>query len=203
MNEIIRRAISEKSFSYKEYRDLTDKLLSEGKTTGPDQSEAMIEYTKLNNVRMNRIEKTTAINDQLYNSVSTIEKKQLWLVISEPWCGDAANIVPVLSAIAAINNKIDFRIIFRDENPEIMDRYLTNGGRAIPMLIIFDSDSGKELAVWGPRPSALQRIINEMKKKPEYQPEEFKKTIQLWYAENKAKDIQEEILSLVKISKNY
>lgn len=203
MDEIIRKALSEKSFSYREYRDMTEKLLSEGKTTGHDQSEAMIEYTKLNNVRMNRIDKTTGINEQVFNSVSTIEKKQLWLVISEPWCGDAANIVPVLSAIAEINDKIDLRIILRDENPEIMDRYLTNGGRAIPMLIIFDSDSGNELAIWGPRPSTLQKIINEMKRKPEYQLEELKKTIQLWYADNKTKDIQEEILSLVKISKNY
>jgi hypothetical protein len=203
MDKIIRKAISEKSYSFREYRDMTENLLSEGKTTGPDQSEAMIEYTKLNNVRMNRIEKTTTINEQVFNSVSTIERKQLWLAISEPWCGDAANIVPVLSAMAEINDKINFRIILREENPETMDRYLTNGGRAIPMLIIFDVDSGKELAVWGPRPAALQKIINEMKKKPDYQPEELKKTIQLWYAENKTKDIQEEILSLVKISKNY
>ncbi len=203
MDEIIRKALSEKSFSYREYRDMTEKLLSEGKTTGPDQSEAMIEYTKLNNVRMNRIDKTTGINEQVFNSVSKIEKKQLWLVISEPWCGDAANIVPVLSAIAEKNDKIDLRIILRDENSGIMDRYLTNGGRAIPMLIIFDIDSGNELAVWGPRPAALQKIINEMKKKPDYQFEELKKTIQLWYAENKTKDIQEEIQSLVKISKNY
>lgn len=197
MEEIIRRAISDKSYTYREYRDMTDKLLSEGKTTGPDQSEAMIEYTKLNNVRMKRIEKTTEINEQIHNSVSAIEKKQLWLVISEPWCGDAANIVPVLALIAGKNEKINFRIILRDENPEIMDKYLTNGGRAIPMLIIFDSDSGKELAVWGPRPSSLKSIIKELKNKPDYRFDELKKTIQLWYAENKSKDIQKEIFDLL------
>jgi len=202
MDELISKAISEKSYSYKEYIDMTEKLLSEGKTTGPDQSSEMIEYTKLNLVRMNRIEKTKGINEQLINSLSSLDKELIWLVISEPWCGDAANIVPVLAYIADINEKINFRIILRDENPEIMDRYLTNGGRAIPKLIIFDSISGKELAVWGPRPATLQKEINRIKSTPGYSIDELKKTIQLWYAENKTKDIQSEILGLIKNLKN-
>lgn len=181
---------------------MANKLISEGKTTGPDQSEAMIEYTKLNLVRMNRIEKTTVINEQLINSISTLEKEQIWLVISEPWCGDAANIVPVLASIAEKNDKINLRIILRDDNTEIMDRYLTNGGRAIPMLVIFDSESGNELAIWGPRPATLQLIIKELKNKPDYNIDEIKKTIQLWYAENKTKDIQSEILKLIREIKN-
>lgn len=198
MDKLIKKAISEKSYSYREYIGMTEKLLSAGKTTGNDQSEEMIEYTKLNLVRMNRIEKTTGINEQLINSISSLEKELTWLVISEPWCGDAANIVPVLALISDTNEKINLRIILRDDNPEIMDRYLTNGGKAIPKLIIFDSLSGDELAVWGPRPATLQNEINKIKSNPGYSKDELKKTIQLWYAENKSKDIQSEILNLIK-----
>ena len=65
------------------------------------------------------------------------------MVISEGWCGDAAQILPVINKMALVSNKIEFRIVLRDENPALMDAFLTNGGKAIPKVIMIDNESGE------------------------------------------------------------
>ena len=47
MNEYINR-----SLSFNEYVGLLERLLSEGKTTGPNQSESMVGYGRLNLARI-------------------------------------------------------------------------------------------------------------------------------------------------------
>jgi len=198
MNKEKFKSAIEKGISFGEYREMAEKLLSEGKTTGETQTKELVDYTKLNITRMNRITKTTTVTDELKKELSAVNKKWIWLVLAEAWCGDVANVLPVLAKISDESGNIEMKIILRDENPEIMNAYLTNGGRSIPKLICLDAETLVELGNWGPRPSELQNFVIEYKKIEGFEIEELKKEIQLWYANDKTVSIQSEILEAVK-----
>jgi len=151
------------SISYDAYREMIDKLLSQQKTTGTNHSEDMIHYTKMNVTRMKRLDKTTVISESLQKAVASVSTKMIWLVITEAWCGDAAQIVPVLNKIAELNPNIEIRFILRDEHLELMDQYLTNGGRSIPKVIAIDESTNKEIFNWGPRPAGTQELFLKLK----------------------------------------
>ncbi len=194
----ITKDILDKAYSYKEYIDLINSLLLENKTTGTNQSAEYVEYTKLNIQRMLRIEKTIKIKDELKNELKSLNNKLIWLVITEAWCGDAANIVPVIAKVAEQSQNITCKFILRDTNTEIMNKYLTDGKRAIPKLICLEGNTLEELGVWGPRPVKLQEKIKQLKLKPDYNVSELQKEIQLWYFQDKTEEIQNEILENLK-----
>lgn len=150
------------SYTFESYKDLVQELVANGKTSGPDQREDLIHFTELNAKRMKRIEKTTVLTNELLKEISSIQEPMTWVLLSEAWCGDAAQIVPVLGKIALESDKIDLKIILRDEHLDIMDQYLTNGGRSIPKLICLDQNF-QELFVWGPRPASIQQVVNNTK----------------------------------------
>lgn len=183
-----------KSLSYDEYILLTETLVSEGKTTGENQDSEMIEYTKLNAQRMNRIYKTSVVSND-FNDV--LKEKQHWVLIAEPWCGDAANTVPVIAKIAEGSDNVMLHILLRDENTDVMNEYLTNGAKSIPILIILN-ENYEEKHVWGPRPEELQNMVLETKKTGVFEIEELKKNVQLWYFNDKTQSTQIELLELLK-----
>ena len=194
MNILTRRNV-EKAYSYEEYRSLINHLLEEGKTTGPIQSEAFIDYTKMNHQRMKRWDKKATISDDLKAKIEAINEKQTWVVLSEAWCGDAAHNLPIIAKMAELNPNIELKIVLRDENLDLMDQYLTNGGRSIPKLIAY-TDNNQELFTWGPRPKELQELYMDLKKHPEKEVEN-KITIQQWYNKNKTVTLQEEFKNLL------
>ncbi len=152
----------ENSYSFETYKTFVTDLVAQGKTSGPEQREDLIHYTELNAKRMKRIEKTTVLSEELIGSLTRIKESYTWILISEAWCGDAAQIVPVIGKIAAQNSQIDLKIILRDEHLSIMDQYLTNGGRSIPKLICLDKNF-QEVFTWGPRPKSIQQVVTDTK----------------------------------------
>lgn len=153
------------SHSYAEYRKLVTDLLSEGKSTGNEQSENLTRYTSLNEARMNRLEKTIKISEDTIDKLQKLDNHYIWLVISEGWCGDAAQILPIINKMALESNKkIDLRIVLRDANDELMSHYLTNGGRAIPKVIVICKEAGIVRTDWGPRPKGATGLMADYKK---------------------------------------
>ena len=199
---MITQKLINSAYSYDEYRRFIEKLISEGKTSGPNQDKSLVDYTKLNFARMSRIDKTTMVNKDIKNEVSFLKNKWIWFVLTEAWCGDAANINPVIAKIAGADSNVELKFILRDENHDIMDRYLTNGTRSIPLLICIDAISLEEVGKWGPRPANLQKEVNEFKNKPGFNLDELKKFIQMWYFEDKTQTIQKEFLENIKKWKN-
>ena len=150
----------------------------------------------MNVARMNRGDKTKRINEELSKLIKTVDQKWTWLVITEGWCGDAAQSIPILVKLAELNPNFDIKFVLRDAHSELMDAYLTNGTRSIPKLIIFSTETLEELYTWGPRPSAAQAITDDYKKK-NLTYEEYSLQLHSWYAKDKYQSVQNELLSLL------
>lgn len=185
-----------KGLDYTSYRSLIKSLLAENKTTGTNHSEAMIAYTKMNDQRMNRWDKKISIDPNLASTIKSLHKLK-WLVITEAWCGDAAQNIPFIAKLASENPNIDLRFIMRDEHPEIMDQYLTNGARSIPILVMMD-ENFNDLATWGPRPEPVQKMVMEAKEKPDLDQPKFIESIHKWYAVDKNQTITQEFTQIIK-----
>lgn len=183
--------------SYAEYRQLVDRLLAEGKTTGPTQTEDLLAYARLNQQRMVRLEKTVQVQPELQAAVLGLPRRYVWLVITEGWCGDAAQLVPVLEAVArASNGRIEARYLLRDEHLPLMDRYLTNGSRSIPKLVVLQADTLAEAATWGPRPAPAHELVLRLKAEG-LAIKEVATHLHAWYAQDKTLTTQQELLALV------
>ena len=185
------------SYSYSEYKRIISDLLSEGKSTGNEQSEDLLQYSALNEIRLKRLDKTICVPKEISDQLKSFEKKYIWLVIAEGWCGDAAQILPVLNKMALETDRIDLRIVLRDSNDELMSHFLTNGARAIPKLIIVDKESGKVCNHWGPRPQGASNLIKEYKEEFSIVDQEAKRQLQLWYLRDKGLSIQNEIVEMM------
>jgi hypothetical protein len=191
----------DKSTSFEEYYQLNEKLAKDGSTTGENQSEVPINYTKLNFSRMKRILKTTPISEEVINTVDCLNDKLYWIVLTESWCGDAAQNLPVFAKIAEANPNINLRILLRDENPKVINQYLTNGSASIPKLICLDENLN-ELGTWGPRPKFLQNWLYENKANPKMEMDELKKEFQIWYTKDKGQTLQKEMIISMKAWEN-
>lgn len=186
----------EEGMNFQAYYNLTEKLVAEGKTTGPNQSDALAHYTKLNLSRMKRLAKTTSLSDALIEKVNQVKRKTYFLVISEAWCGDAAQNVPLIAKAAEFSSNIELKIILRDDNLDIMDQYLTNGGRSIPKVIAIDAESLEVLGSWGPRPNEAQKLMLELKTK-EVSHDVMVEELQRWYNEDKTHSFQADFSELI------
>ena len=188
--------IEKSSMAFAEYIKLIDDLLLDGKTTGENQSEAMFNYGKLNRQRMHRLEKTVKLSDSIIEKARKNRRKMIWLVITEGWCGDAAQNIPAIEKIAAESDLIETRYVLRDENLDLMDKYLTGGARSIPKLIALDAETLQEIGTWGPRPQAAMDYFHELKNQGLEKPEMMEK-IQRWYLADKERSIQLEFARLL------
>jgi hypothetical protein len=197
MKSIIAKALFH-SYSYSEYRKLVTDLLSEGKSTGDEQSESLTHYTSLNEARMNRLEKTIKISDETISKLQHLDNHYIWLVISEGWCGDAAQILPIINKMAIESHKkVDLRIVLRDQNDDLMNHYLTNGGRAIPKVIVICKEAGIVRADWGPRPKGATELMTNYKRDFGVIDEKIKTDLQLWYLADKGISVQEELIQIM------
>jgi len=184
-------------FSYETFLELAASLLEEHKTTGDNQSEEYLHYSKLNLQRMKRWNKTYSLPEDFKAQLQSVPP-QHWFVITEAWCGDSAQNLPVIAKIAAASEgKITLKIVLRDENPGIINQYLTNGSKSIPILAAFDTN-GQFLFRWGPRPVPAQTLMTAWKNDPNPKPfEDFELDMHNWYNQNKGVDTLKELSALL------
>lgn len=179
--------------TYDAYFELLERTARDADSvTGDDEAIERAAATKLNLHRSKRIGKTYRISDELARALATIETPQLWMVLTEPWCGDSAQCLPHIAKMAAGNPKIDLRILLRDQNLDVMDLYLTNGGRAIPRLVAF-AETGAEIFQWGPRPAEAAAIHREAQAAGLEKPALLEK-LHLWYGRNRGVAIDGEFV---------
>ncbi|GAA4949888.1 thioredoxin family protein [Algibacter agarivorans] len=196
MNPIIKKSI-ERSISYQDYRDLVNQLTEANSNTGLEKTEDLANYTKLNDKRMKRWDKTIKVSEATQQRISNFNLNISWLVIAESWCGDAAHVIPVLNKIAELNTNINLRLVLRDENPELMDAFLTNGNKAIPKVIIVDNETGNVLNTYGPRPSEAANYVKRFKAKYGMLTPEFKEDLQHWYNKDKGQNVINDVTEIL------
>jgi hypothetical protein len=185
----------QKGLSYAQYRDAIQFMAQTGSTSGPNQSEAMVNYTRLNAQRMNRWDKKVHLSTELATTLSYVDKPQHWIVITESWCGDAAHNIPTIAKMEQQQPLIQVRYIYRDENLELMDQFLTNGGRSIPKVILAD-ENFEPYNSWGPRPAPCQTLYLKLKKE-EADFETQKIALQKWYNSDKQQTLMNEFCTLI------
>ena len=180
---------------YETYLNLFKKLVDEPNFDN-ELDMKWYEFRKLNLQRTLRLEKHFIPSDDLINVISSTQYSQTWLVLTESWCGDSAQNLPIIARAASLNTKINLRIVPRDENLELMDKYLTNGSRSIPKLIVFDNKNN-ELFKWGPRPAEAQNLFSKLKNEG-LDKSEINKQLHLWYGKNRGKEVEKELIVLLK-----
>jgi hypothetical protein len=186
------------SHTYHEYRKIVTRLIAEGKSSGEEQSAELVHYSLLNDTRMNRLDKTIVISEDIISSLLSLKKNYIWLVLSESWCGDAAQLLPIMNKMAIISPSIELKVAFRDECVGLMDRFLTNGGRSIPKLILLDAETLNVLGNWGPRPKGASNLIKSYKEQYGVIDETAKTELQLWYLHDKGLSTQKELCQMMK-----
>lgn len=152
-------------------------------------------YTKLNYHRMKRWNKTFVPDEGLVAALKA-QPVQTWWVITEAWCGDSGQNMPIIAALAEAAG-ISLKIVLRDENEPIINAYLTNGTKSIPILVAFNEE-GEQLFLWGPRPHGAQELMLDWKANPNGRDfEAFELEMHQWYTHNKGAETQEELKALL------
>lgn len=188
-------SLIDQGFTYAAYRKKIADQLAE-QDSAQESVRKLLKYTDKNEVRMASIDKSLNLIPEVQHTFGNA-KPVTWLVLTEGWCGDAASSVPIIAAIAAqFPEKINLRFYFRDENPELMDAHLTNGGKSIPKLIVLD-ESLRVLASWGPRPQVLQDQMNIWKAEYENDFSGLIRRVNAWYDEDRGVSIQKEIANMM------
>jgi len=186
----------EKAQSYADYREALRTQAENGQTSGPTQSESLVEYTRLNDRRSKRWEKRFHLEGAERERLQALKSPQRWLVLNESWCGDAAHTVPVMAKMAEASEQIELKVLWRDENLELMDQYLSHGTRGIPKLLVFD-EQGELLGEWGSRPAPLHQIVQDSRDEKGKIPAGVKEEIQQWYNADKGRTTAQELTDLL------
>jgi len=181
--------------NFQQYHAYFESILNASEKQAPYDNPDYLDYTKLNLSRMNRWFKTGKLSDGMLEMVQKIDAPQQWIVITEPWCGDAAHNIPFIEMAARQNPLITVSYVLRDTAPYLIDQYLTNGTKSIPKLVIRDAH-GRDLGIWGPRPADCQTMYAGLiKENASF--EKVKVEIQNWYNANKGVDIQNELIDII------
>ncbi|PCE63128.1 thioredoxin family protein [Sediminicola luteus] len=195
IQQIINHSLT-KATDYSTYREQVAELVTQGKNTGPEQTEALAEYTKLNDRRMKRLDKTLKISEADENELKAQANRRTFLVLTESWCGDAAQTMPVINKVADLNPNFEMKVVLRDENLDLMDAFLSNGARAIPKMIVLDEDQNV-IGEWGSRPSTATKMVEDYKAAHGGLSPEFKQELQLWYNKDKGQTTVTDLKSLI------
>jgi Thioredoxin len=190
----------DKAISYDAYVKAFEDTIAHNTPLPEEAQIPLFKYYPLNLQRVHRIYKQYQLADDIKGAIDGLNAPIHWLVITEPWCGDASQSLPVIAKIAdASGGKIQLHIVYRDENLELMDQFLTNGGRSIPKLI--QLDEGFNLTThWGPRPANVQELFLSLKAQG-LDHDAYAEIVHKWYAGDKAQSISKELVDVLALAK--
>ena len=193
------KTISETGISYADYKSiLIRQVQNYNDELATEEEKNQIQNRKLNLQRTNRLDKHFHPSEKSIQKFQQLNSKQIWMVISETWCGDSAQNLPIISALTNLSNYIELKILFRDEHPEIMNLYLEGRGkRSIPKLVSFN-ENGDELFQWGPRPQQAKLMFDKMISDG-IDKDERSKALHLWYGRDRGISVENELVNLIEI----
>ncbi|MEP6617820.1 MAG: thioredoxin family protein [bacterium] len=134
------------------------------------------------------------VPQQYLDRVAALGRPWHLLALSEDWCGDAVNTLPVIAKLAELSPLVDLRVLARDSNDDLMAAHLTGLSRSIPVVMALD-DQYVERGWWGPRPSELQQWVlgpgQAMDKVARY------RDVRAWYARDHGTTALDELLRVL------
>ncbi len=177
----------DKGISYEAYRENFQKEMD-------SDDSPYAQYLPQNWQRQSRLDRKLKLTEELVTALENLQYTQHWLVITEHWCGDASQINPIIAKAAEANSdKIKLRFIYRDQNLELMDAHLTDGrSRSIPILLQLD-EQYQLLSTYGPRPSEAQKLVKSILA----QKGDYNIPLHTWYAKDKQKSIQADLIAML------
>ncbi len=199
MQDTIHTALAA-ALPYPAYREMLTALLAEGKTTGPNQTEVYLAAATQNESRMKRLDRKARFTEEMETALAGLTKSHLMLAITEGWCGDAAQTIPLFNHMAEASDKLELKLVLRDEHPELIDQFLTDGSRSIPKVIFLDAASLEVVADWGPRPAPAQELAMDYKALPaeEKDYDAYNVALHTWYARDKMATTQREVVEVLR-----
>jgi thiol-disulfide isomerase/thioredoxin len=196
LEQIIKEA-TDQAISYQQYRAFVEAHTLNRTNSGDELTEALTTYTRLNNQRMKRLDKTLKFLPEYQEFLSAYDKEVYFLIITESWCGDAAQTMPMVNKVAEAAG-IDFKVVLRDEHPLLMDYFLTNGARSIAKLILIDKNTHLPITTWGPRPTKATQLVADEKAAKGVLLPAFKQELQNWYNKDKGKDTEKDLVEMLR-----
>lgn len=183
------------AISFEEYFKNTEEIVNKNESELTDAEREMIEYYRLGVQRMSRMMKVYKPDEAQLKTLAEKNFKGKILIITEGWCGDAGQTVPAVSLFFEGKNEV--RLAYRDQNLDLIDQFLTDGTRSIPIVVILDENE-EVISHWGPRPAYGKELLKKHKTDPEGYPKtQFYNDLQVYYAKNKGIDVINEILELI------
>lgn len=179
--------------TYDEYGNTISDILL--KPPAGEAEEKMQYHIRINADMMRHFDRAYVLSREI-RSVMAAADPMYWIVLTEPWCGDAAYLLPLLAAIEkSYPEKVFLRMFARDSYPELMDAHLTNGARSIPKLVCLD-EMLSEKGTWGPRPARLHELVNDWKQAGVPIREIISK-VNEWYLKDETRSMQSELSGLI------
>jgi thioredoxin-like negative regulator of GroEL len=188
------KLILDEGMSYIEYFRSIENFVSNQTTSGQDVTPERIEITKLNLHRMKRLNDAKFEN----NSIS-LSSPIAAVIITEAWCGDSAQNIPWIEHFfRSCTPKITSYYVYRDDNPELMNQFLTNGSRSIPKCIFFNEQNGQVLGTWGPRPEEIKNWLAKLRSEnPDMPKHDWEIELHKYYTKNNGAAITSDLKEVI------
>ena len=191
--------IENKAFTYPEYFQQMKAFVKNGSSSSLSDQEAYNEYTKLGFARMKRWQKLGKLSPDLIEFLKSQNGGIQMLAITESWCGDSGQNLPFFDKMT--EHGCGLHLVYREEEPELMNAHLVNGSKSIPVVIFLDAEY-QVLGQWGPRPQFIQEKVLEFKSKEHSEEEkmEHNHKIQGLYNDDAGQTLCSEVLNILKSS---
>ncbi len=178
----------ENAISYEQYQQNFQEEIALG-----DKS-PFAEYLPQNWQRQSRLDRKLILTDDLKTAIANLKSKLYWLIITEHWCGDASQINPIIEKIAAESDgKIESRYVYRDADEALINAHLTDGkSKSIPILLQLN-EYFNVVDTYGPRPAEAQELVKSILAEGG----SYSVPLHAWYAKDKQKAIQQDLLRLI------
>lgn len=185
--------------TYAEYERLFQEMANMGKESQYFVTSANLPYIRSNWEISQRVKSSVVLFHSLNQLLLNLYYSYTWLVITEPWCMESAQNLPVIAAMAKVNpEKIRLLVVLKDQHPELMNKYLTNGNKAIPKVILINETRNVEEYTWGPRPAPAQDLFLQWKRDNDTKSKRpFSVELNNWYKCDSSMTIQREFKSFL------
>jgi len=111
-----------------------------------------------NRERLEASEAKVTLDPEAVRFFKGLPKPVKVVALAEDWCGDVMANLPVLGRLAKEVGTLDVRIFYRDQHPDLINRWLNQGKfQSIPVFAFFDQDF-HELGHWIERPASVTEL---------------------------------------------